>query len=310
VPLDALPDESDEGGECLGDHVAIDVRPVLWDLGRSHAPITDKAVLLALGGIDYDASMPRSADATQRTTMNDSAPRSETAPMRFEPLPETAREVEAIAALFREARPSGDGAETLEGAKATKEELVARAPRARYLHLSTHGFFAPANSALTREDMLFGSGTASDLFSFDHEVRGFAPLTLCGLALAGANERADAPTTGRAVITAEEIGALDLSRCELGVLSACDTNVGERSAGQGIASFQKALHAAGARTAITSLWRVPDQAARELMVAFYRNLWIAKMPKAEALWNAKRSLRAERAPLRDWAAWVLSGEPD
>ncbi len=36
-------------------------------------------------------------------------------------------------------------------------------------------------------------------------------------------------------------------------LSACDTNVGVRRAGQGVASLQRALHMADARTVITSL---------------------------------------------------------
>jgi len=86
-------------------------------------------------------------------------------------------------------------------------------------------------------------------------------------------------------VTAEELSALDLSGCELAVLSACDTNVGLRRAGQGVASLQKALHMAGARSVITSLWKVPDQATGELMLDFYRHLWVEGKPKAQALWR-------------------------
>jgi hypothetical protein len=53
---------------------------------------------------------------------------------------------------------------------------------------------------------------------------------------------------------------------------ACETNVGIRRAGQGIQSLQTALHAAGARTAITSLWKVDDAATRKLMERFYTYL--------------------------------------
>ena len=38
---------------------------------------------------------------------------------------------------------------------------------------------------------------------------------------------------------------MDLGSCELAVLSACETNVGYRRAGEGIHSLQAALHAAG-----------------------------------------------------------------
>jgi CHAT domain-containing protein len=97
----------------------------------------------------------------------------------------------------------------------------------------------------------------------------------------------------RGVMTAEEISALNLSAVELCVLSACETNVGLRRGGQGIASLQAALHAAGVRTAITSLWKVQDEATRELMTELYRRLWVLKEPKAKALWNAKKKLREQ-----------------
>ena len=91
---------------------------------------------------------------------------------------------------------------------------------------------------------------------------------------------------------------------------------GVHGAGQGVASLQRALHMAGARTVITSLWKVPDAATKDLMLAFYRRIWVEKQPKARALWEAKRELRAAKdergEPLyspRDWAAWVLTGDP-
>jgi CHAT domain-containing protein len=142
-------------------------------------------------------------------------------------------------------------------------------------------------------------------------------MLLCGLAFAGANLPEDAAGRAPGLITADELSTLDLSNCELAVLSACDTSVGERRAGQGVASLQTALQMAGARSVITSLWRVPDEATKELMLDFYRRLWVEKKPKWQALWEAKTMMRhakdergAPKYSTRDWAAWVLSGEPD
>src|SRR5262249_29606668 len=149
------------------------------------------------------------------------------------------------------------------------------------------------------------------------QVRGMSPMLLCGLALAGANLPEDALGRVPGLVTAEEIAALDLSNCELAVFSACDTNVGEHRARQGVASLQRALQMAGARSVITSLWKVPDEATKDLMLDFYRRMWVEKKPKWQALWEAKKRLREARDDsahlkytTRDWAAWILTGDPD
>jgi len=59
-----------------------------------------------------------------------------------------------------------------------------------------------------------------------------------------------------------------------------------------------------------SLWKVDDAATRKLMEHLYTNTWIEKMPKAEALWQAKVALREAGHPVRDWAGWLLTGDPD
>ena len=136
-------------------------------------------------------------------------------------------------------------------------------------------------------------------------VRGFAPETLCGLALSGANGRKDALGRAPGRITAEELSALELTSCELAVLSACETNVGLRLAGQGILSLQSALHAAGARATIASMWKVDDAATLELMQRMYAALWGDGLSLPDALWRAKSELRELGYPVRDWAAWTL-----
>jgi CHAT domain-containing protein len=186
------------------------------------------------------------------------------------------------------------------------------------LHSATHGWFAP-ESIRSWEDRDASDSKSSPTLrrSGEQTVKGMSPMLLCGLALAGANLPEDADGRATGLVTAEELSTLDLSNCELVVLSACDTNVGERRAGQGDASLQKALQMAGARSVITSLWKVPDEATKELMLDFYRRLWVEEKPKWQALWEAKKKLREakdESGALKyttcDWAAWVLTGEPN
>ena len=193
----------------------------------------------------------------------------------------------------------------------------AQAARYSVLHLATHGWLAAESVRSTDDPTLDRRSVPAERAVGDERANGMSPMLLCGLALAGANLPVGA--TGRipGLVTAEELSALDLSRCELAVLSACDANAGLRRAGQGIASLQRALHMAGARSVITSLWKVPDGATKELMADFYRRIWVEKKPKSVALWEAKMVLRNAKDEVgklrwstRDWAAWVLTGEPD
>ena len=79
-----------------------------------------------------------------------------------------------------------------------------------------------------------------------------------GLAFADANAGRDSLGQARGRMTAEELLIFDLEQCDLAVLSACETGAGLRRSGMGIQSLQTALHAAGARTAITFFWKVDD----------------------------------------------------
>ncbi len=309
LPLDALP--LADGSGLFGDRYRIDVRATLTEL-LDVTPTPATGGLLALGGITFDGDLadPHPAVASiLRGGPNEKG---------FEPLPYTGDEVRGIGALFDEVGGGSARSVVLDKSKASRAALVELAPKARFLHIATHGWFAPESIRSWADPEPLDAKLGLDLrMSAEERVRGMSPMLLCGLALAGANLPEDAVGHAPGLITAEEIAALDLSNCELAVLSACDTNIGVRRAGQGVASLQRALQMAGARSVITSLWRVRDEPTKELMLDFYRRLWVEKKPKHQALWEAKRKLRdakdADGKPLytaRDWAAWVLTGDPE
>ncbi len=326
--LDALP----LGEGLVGERWKLHLADVL-DEHASVRPPDESGVLLALGDIDFDAvASGTSAGAsnagtttgagTGRTSVGPEAVTSSPIPARGVPVPASAAparrtswnalsgtraELESLSALYSEA--FGHDPDQLAGRAATKEALFERAPRARWLHIATHGYFAPESVRGADEERPAEAGRWTAM-SLEETVLGLAPSALCGLVLAGANRGPDADGRVDGIVTAEELAALDLSRCELAVLSACESDVGVARAGRSLHTLQNALHAAGARATITSLWKVSDAATRNLMQRFYRALWLEKKSRREALWSAKLALRAERLPTRDWAGWVLdeSGE--
>ncbi len=286
VPLDALPLD----GGRVGDRWRVRIVPSFAPgAANPFAPADGDERLVVFGGIDYGADPAGPG------------PRSDARAADFRPLAHTRVEAEGVAALFERGRR---GAVSLRlGAAATKEALDAEGPRAAWLHLATHGTFAGGPLALIEGE----NDPLAARASFAEVVTGMAPRTLCGLALAGANRGADALGRVEGIVTAEEIAALDLTACRLAVLSACETGLGVRRAGLSVQSMQTALHAAGAAASVTALWGVRDRTTRDLMLEFYRRLWVEGAPLDVALWEAKRSLRDAGRPPFDWAGFVLAG---
>lgn len=325
VPLDALPWDGDREGrtDLLGQRYRIEHGRTIHEFLAEPESLVGPDLLVALGAASFN-SAPRGPeesdrDGTDEQEFTRGIPdyfRDTAWERGFAPLTETGPEARGIAALFEEVRGIGARVELLEGSRASRAALEELAPRARWLHLATHGWYAPKaispiwNSRLAEDKD--GLASRSDIIN---RVSAVSAMITCGLALAGANRPRGADGRYPGLINGEEIATWDLSNCELAVLSACDTNVGLRRAGQGVASLQKALHLAGARSVVTSLWKVPDRATRDLMLEFYRRIWVLEQPKAEALWAAKMQLRDAADEFgrpvhtkRDWAGWVLTGD--
>ena len=173
--------------------------------------------------------------------------------------------------------------------RATEAALREDAARYRYLHLATHGYFAPPSirSALGPSDKPARPGT--DLFGAGG-VAGFHPGLLSGLALAGANVRPTPTGKDDGILTALEVAELDLAKVELAVLSACETGLGEVAGGEGLLGLQRAFQVAGARAVVASLWSIGDEPTRALIAQFYEDLWRNGRPPVEACREAQLSM--------------------
>jgi len=109
----------------------------------------------------------------------------------------------------------------------------------------------------------------------------------------------------------KELYDLDLRGTSLATLSACDTERGRLVPGEGIQAFSRALLAAGSRSALTTLWRVPDEPTSQFMQHFYFYLLKKHQSKAEALRLTNLEFLHSGTELshpRYWAAFVLNGD--
>ncbi len=104
-----------------------------------------------------------------------------------------------------------------------------------------------------------------------------------------------------------EIKTLGL-KCDLVVMSACETSLGHYIRGEGMVGLPQAFMIAGSRSVMASLWPVDDEAACLLMEEFYGNILKKGMPPGRALQEAQRSVSEEFPDPFYWAPFVVYGE--
>ncbi|OGD19796.1 MAG: hypothetical protein A2W03_17510 [Candidatus Aminicenantes bacterium RBG_16_63_16] len=186
----------------------------------------------------------------------------------FSPLPFSKKEILQIAAVFPD-----KSVDTYLGLNA-REEIIKTNSLLDYriIHFACHGFLdeqAPQRSALVLS------------LDDDLEEDGF--------------------------LQAREIYELRLN-ADLVVLSACQTGRGRLENGEGILGLPRMFFYAGARSTISSLWKISDRSTSFLMKDFYR-LLAAGAGKARALREAKlRMLRSKLAHPFYWAGFILHGD--
>lgn len=167
----------------------------------------------------------------------------------------------------------------LSGFLATRESFFNAEPsRFRILHFATHGVVDEANPDR--------SGVA--LTGFDRDRNPIESTLRLG-----------------------DIQGIQLN-ADLVVLSACETSTGADFRGEGVESLAGAFEAAGARTVVSSLWPVEDNATKKLMEIFYTNLTDGGMTVSEAMRDAKIQIRADpqfESPYY-WAGFTVQGDID
>lgn len=192
-------------------------------------------------------------------------------------LPEAAREVRALGRLY------GTGKSTvLVSGDATESAFRANLAVASVLHVATHGVLDDRSPMYSH--LLLASGSGPD-------------------------------NTADGRLEAWEVMNLGIT-ADLAVLSACETARGLVGEGEGVVGLSWSLLAAGASTAVVSLWNVDSASTTDLMIAFHEQL-LSPPLRAEPR-TAPHALRvaamrimkmpAYRHPFY-WAGFVAVGAP-
>ncbi len=127
----------------------------------------------------------------------------------------------------------------------------------------------------------------------------------------GDNHRYVLQLPGDETFGEEDLKGLDLRSAKLVVLSACETQVGKRLAGDELMSLARSFLASGASSVIATLWKVDDFSASQIIGRFFSYLKAGFHP-AEALHRAQAEFREEQRLLQgrdtyEWAPFVLIG---
>jgi CHAT domain-containing protein len=207
-------------------------------------------------------------------------------------LPGTAREAEAVAAIFGDDAKLATSVDFNEDAvkeAATNGELADY----RVLHFATHGILWPTPDCFTEPALTVTATTSED---------------------------------SDGLLSASEIRVMNLD-AQLVILSACNTasgylvdasssiygaraGVGIGAGGESLSGLARAFFAAGARAVLATHWPVADEETTALMTRFFTLLKDDGLDFASALQAAQSELRARAATSHPvfWAPFVLIGD--
>jgi CHAT domain-containing protein len=279
------------------------------DLLRLTPPKANHNPSLILGDPSFAKSGTLASNLTSRT--------SNLGQRVFADLPGTKAEATEIAALLN--------TQPLLGTNAS-EAAIQQASSPQILHIATHGFFQETNEPAVLNSSTevvdpFGHPLNKGAINAPYSPNGVSfipsatpetdkinPLLNSGLILAGFESRQSGGTND-GILTALEVSNLNLTNTKLVTLSACDTGLGSIRNGEGIYGLRRALTLAGAESQTISLWKVSDDATKNLMIKYYTRLKNGE-GRSIALHKAQREmLKSEKySHPYYWAAFIPSGD--
>lgn len=304
VPFGALVDER---GDYLVETLSITYLTSGRELSRmASTPPTPRSGSIVIANPEYGSAQGAGAGNGARGEASTVAV--DLGRVRFSALPGTAQEASSLASVFPDAKVTT-------GAEATESRIKGlRGPKV--LHVATHGFFIDGSRSAQRGNRALELDDAEPASPADDKQSKLLnehdplndPLMRSGLALANANVVNSGGEDGW--LTAYEGMTLDLVGTQLVVLSACETGVGEIAPGEGVFGLRRALVVAGAQTQVMSLWKVDDEATRDLMVAYYKKLKTGG-GRSEGLRQVQLEMLATPARSHPyfWASFIPSGDP-
>jgi CHAT domain-containing protein/Tfp pilus assembly protein PilF len=258
--------------------------------------------LLLYGGIDYDKTNALVKTSTDIVDNNDifSELKTRSGISEFGYLAGSKKEVSLIQLKCAQ---NGFKTTLFEDRAATEESIKALDGRTTpfILHLATHGFFFSNPEEQTPKYFNLEM-EKSKIYKASSDA-----MLRSGLVFAGANKSWSKAVQNHhiddGILTASEISNLDLSACQLAVLSACETGLGEVKGSEGVFGLQRAFRMAGVKNIIMSLWKVPDIQTAELFDIFYGECFAGKSIH-EAFQSAQAKMKAKYSPYY-WAGFVL-----
>ncbi len=192
----------------------------------------------------------------------------------FADLSNTLREVDGIQVILK-----GKGvkdAERFRDTEASKSAFMGLTDtKVNLLHIATHGAYKDIKRQTDAESM------QNSLLAF-----------------AGAN------LDDNGLVTAADIATMNLRKCNLAVLSACETALGKLG-GDGVFGLQRGFKNAGVHTLLMSLKKIYDDSTADLMISFYKHMMNGST-KREALVKAQQDIRENgfNDP-KYWASFIL-----